>query len=113
VECKKSGGGGSPASERGGGDSVKEWWAGWARLPFGFVQSEREGEQVRDGGEAEARAGCYGVERVGATGIQAVDGGQHEAATRHRSPTRDRGVAHVREGGVRLGRWAESEAAAR
>jgi hypothetical protein len=25
VECKKSGGGGSPASERGGGDSVKEW----------------------------------------------------------------------------------------
>jgi hypothetical protein len=109
MECKQLGEDGSPASERGGGGGGNQWRAGESAAPVLLSQREREGEQVRDGGEAEAQTGCREAERVGATDVHAEDGAGMRPP---RGVARMRAVGSVacaREGeecGARLGRWS-------
>jgi hypothetical protein len=112
VKREQSLGGGSPASERGGENGGSGGERGRARLAFGS-QRERGGERVRDGGEAEVRAGCRGAGRAGATGVHAED----TAGMRPpRGIARLRAVgchAHEGEEGARLGRWSRPGRAGR
>jgi hypothetical protein len=74
VTRKQSLGGGSPASERGGGNGGSGDERGERTTCVRLSQRERGGERVRDGGETEARTSCRGARRAGATGVHVEDG---------------------------------------